>query len=325
MLIWGQMGNLQLLSGRGNPLLAQKISRVLKIPLTPIEIKTFADGEVWTRVCQKVRDDDIFIIQSLSGPVNENLMELLILIDALKRASAGRINVIAPYLCYSRQDRKTVSREPITAKLVADLITTAGADRLVTVDLHTDTIQGFYNIPVDHLVGYPQFAQYFLKKKLRELVVVAPDVGAIKKATKLAILLHAPLVFADKRRPKHNHAETTFIVGEIKGKTAIILDDLIDTGGTVCNVAQVLKDQGAKEVFICTTHALLNGSASEKLAKSPAAKVLYLDTVWVDQKKKIAKMEELSLAPLLAKVIKRIHEGKSLGALFKWEEKAIML
>ncbi len=319
------MGKIQLLSGRGHPVLAEKISRYLKVPLTPITIKSFADGEIWSRVCQKVRDDDIFIIQSLSGPVNENLMELLVMIDALKRASAGRINVIAPYLCYSRQDRKSVSREPITAKLVADLITTAGADRLVTVDLHTEAIQGFYNIPVDHLVGYPQFAQYFLKKKLREPVVVAPDVGAIKKATKLAILLHAPLVFADKRRPKHNHAEVTFIIGEIKGKTAIILDDMIDTGGTVCNVAQVLKDQGAKEIFICTTHALLNGNASEKLAKSPAAKVLYLDTVWVDKNKKIAKMEELSLAPLLAKVIKRIHEGKSLGALFKWEERGIVL
>jgi len=319
------MGKIQLIAGRGNPLFAQKISRHLKIPLTPVQIETFADGEIYVRIKKKVRDDDVFILQSLCSPVNENLMELLITIDALKRASAGRINVVTPYLCYGRQDRKVTSREPITAKLVADLITKAGADRLLAVDLHADQIQGFYDIPVDHLVGYPLFAEYLQKKNFQDVVIVAPDVGAVKKATKLAQLLHTPLAFADKRRQKHNQSEVTSIVGEVKNKTAVILDDMIDTGGTVCDVAKVLKDKGAREILICTTHALLNDNASEKLEKSPASKILYIDTINVAPEKKTKKMKELTLAPLLAKVIKRIHLGKSLGALFKWEEKEMAL
>lgn len=319
------MGKIQLIAGRGNPALAQKISRCLKIPLTPVRYETFADSEIYVRIEKKVRDDDIFVIQSLNSPVNENLMELLITIDALKRASAGRINVVTPYLCYGRQDRKATSRESITAKLVADLITKAGTDRLLAVDLHADQIQGFYDIPVDHLVGYPLFAEYLQKKKFQNVVIVAPDVGAVKKATKLAQLLQLPLAFADKRRQKHNQSEVTFIVGEVKNKIAVILDDMIDTGGTICNVAQVLKDNGAKEVVICATHALLSGEASEKLEKCPASKILFLDTVAISKEKKITKIEELTLAPLLAKVIKRIHLGKSLGALFKWEEKEMAL
>jgi ribose-phosphate pyrophosphokinase len=322
------MGKIQLISGRGNSLLAQEISRCLKVPLAPVEIKTFANGEIWTRVCKKVRDDDVFIIQSLSSPVNDNLMELLIMIDALKRASAGRINVVCPYLCYSRQDKKKISREPITAKLIANLITTAGANRLITVDLHADQIQGFYDIPVDHLVGYPQFANYLLEKKYSNMAVVAPDVGAAKKANKMADLLQAPLVLVDKRRKNHNldnFSKVTFVIGEIKGKTAIILDDMIDTGGTVCNVADILKKKGARKVIICATHALLNGNAVENLTKSPVDKVIFLDTVSISKEKQISKVEVISLAPLLAKVIKRIHEGKSLGALFKWEEKEVAL
>ena len=322
---WGQMEKLQLLAGRGNPLLAQKISQNLKIPLTPITIKTFADGEIYTKILKKVRGDDVFIIQSLSEPVNENLMELLIMIDALRRASVNKINVVCPYLCYSRQDRKVTSREPITAKLVANLITKAGADRLLTVDLHTDAIQGFYDIPVDHLVGYPQFATYLLKKRYRQMIVVAPDIGAVKRANKLADLLQVPLVMADKRRKKHNQSEVSFIIGEVKGKTAIILDDMIDTGGTVCDVAEILKEKGARQIIICATHALLNGPACERLQKSPVSKILLLDTINIGKEKKITKMEKISLAPLLAKVIKRIHKGQSLGALFKWEEKQMAL
>jgi ribose-phosphate pyrophosphokinase len=319
------MGKIQLIAGRGNPFLAQKIARHLKIPLTPVRYETFADGEIYTRIEKKVRDDDVFIIQSLCSPVNENLMELLITIDALKRASAGRINVVTPYLCYCRQDRKATSREPITAKLVADLITRAGADRLLAVDLHADQIQGFYDIPVDHLVGYPLFAEYLQKKNLQNAVIIAPDVGAVKKATKLAQLLHFPLAFADKRRQKHNQSEATFIVGEVNGKTAIILDDMIDTGGTVCSVADILKKKGARKVIICATHALLNDKAIENLMKSAADKVVFLDTVAISKEKQIPKVEVISLALLLAKVIKRIHEGKSLGTLFKWEEKEVAL
>jgi ribose-phosphate pyrophosphokinase len=322
------MGKIQLISGTGNPKLAQKIAKELKTPLTPAIIKTFVNGEIYVKVLKKVRGDDIFFIQSFTSAVNDQLMELLIMIDALKRASAGRINVVCPYLCYGRQDRKITSREPISAKLVADLITTAGADRVITVDLHADAIQGFYNIPVDHLVGYPQFAQYLLKKGYKNLVIVAPDVGAVKKANKMANLLRASLAVVDKKRKSQNldnYSEVSFLIGEVKGKTAVIVDDMIDSGGTITNVANFIKEKGAKEVIICTTHALLNNNASEKLAKCPAKKVLYLDTVKVDKEKKIKKMEELSLAPLLAKVIKRIHEGKSLGALFKWEEKEVAL
>lgn len=305
--------------------MSQKIAQHLKVKLLPAIIKTFADGEIYVRIEESVRKNDIFVIQSLCAPVNESLMELLITIDALRRASAGKINVICPYLCYSRQDRKATSREPITAKLVANLITTAGADRLLTVDLHVDQIQGFYDIPVDHLVGYPHFADYLLKNKYRNIVVVAPDIGAVKKATKMASLLRAPLVVVDKRRRNHNESETTFIIGEVKDKTAVILDDIIDTGGTVSNVAYLLKEKGAKKIIICTTHALLNGNAVEKLEKCPADKILILDTIPLPKEKRIAKIEEISLAPLLAKVILRNHLGKSLGALFTWEKKEIAL
>jgi len=319
------MENIQLISGRGNPVLAQKISQYLKVPLSPVIIKNFANGEIYVKIEEKVRGNDVFVIQTLSSPVNENLMELLIMIDALHRASAERINVVCPLLCYSRQDRKTTSREPITAKLVANLITKAGADRLLTVDLHADQIQGFYDIPVDHLVGYPLFAKYLLAKKYRQMVVVAPDIGAVKKAHKMADLLQTPLVMVDKRRTRHNESEVSFIIGDVAGKTAVILDDMIDTGGTICNVADILKEKGAKEIIICATHALLNGQACERLQKSPVSKIIFLDTVNIDKEKKIPKIEEISLAPLLSKVIKRLHGGKSLGSLFKWEEKEMEL
>ena len=319
------MEKMQLISGRGNPILAQKISKYLKVPLTPVTIKNFANGEIYVKIDEKVRGDDIFIIQTLSSPVNENLMELLIMIDALHRASAERINVVCPFLCYSRQDRKTTSREPITAKLVANLITKAGADRLLTVDLHADQIQGFYDIPVDHLVGYPLFAKYLIAKKYPRMVVVAPDIGAVKKANKLADLLQTPLVMVDKRRTRHNESEVSFIIGDVAGKTAVILDDMIDTGGTICNVADILKEKGAKQIIICATHALLNGPACERLQKSPVSKIIFLDTVNIEKDKKISKIEEISLAPLLSKVIKRLHEGKSLGSLFKWGEKEMEL
>lgn len=319
------MEKLQIISGRGHPQLAQKIAKQLEIKLTPVEIKNFASGEIYVRIQKKVRNDHVFVIQSMDSLVNDNLMELLIMIDALKRASAEKITVVCPYICYSRQDRKILSRESISAKLVANLITKAGADRLLTVDLHVDQIQGYYDIPVDHLVGYPQFAQYLLEKKYKDIVIVAPDIGAIKKAMKMASLLNAPLVFIDKRRLKHNQAEVVFVVGEVKDKTAVILDEMIDTGGTVCNAASLLKEKGAKEVVICATHSLLNGNAPEKLQNCPASKILLLDTLPVPKEKLIPKMEIISLAPLLAKVIKRIYLGKSLGALFTWEKKEIAL
>lgn len=319
------MGRIHLISGRSHPALAQKIARLLKTPLTPIEIKTFADGEIYVRIKQKVRGDDVFLIQTLSSPVNEHLMELLITIDALHRASAARINVVCPYLAYSRQDRKVVSREPITAKLVANLITKAGANRLLTIDLHANQVQGFYDIPFDHFVGYPQFADYLLTKKVGNLVIVSPDIGGVKRGRKMAILLKAPLTIIDKRRQAHNHTEILNVIGEVKGKTAVIVDDIIDTAGTITQAAQILQQQGAKEIIICATHGLLSGDACQKLAKCPASQILLLDTIPLPNEKKLAKIKVLSLAHLLAKVIKRIHQGKSLGALFTWEEKEVTL
>jgi ribose-phosphate pyrophosphokinase len=273
------MARLKLVSGQGNLPLSQLVSQNLKIPLTPIKIKTFADGEIYVRIEEKVRGDDVFLIQSMPTRVNDYLMEMLITIDALHRASAGRINVVCPYMGYSRQDRKSRSREPITAKLVANLITKAGADRLLTFDLHADQIQGFYDIPVDHLVGYPLFAKYLVRQKYKNMAVVAPDIGAVKKANKMATLLKAPLIIIDKDRPCHNQTQINCVIGDVTGKTAILLDDMIDTGGTISNAAQIIKEKGAAEVIICATHALLNGEAAEKLDRSPASKIIILDTL----------------------------------------------
>lgn len=321
------MGKIRLISGRSHPVLAQKIAELLKIPLTPIEIKTFADGEIYLRIKEKVRGDDLFLIQSISPPVNENLIELLIIIDALRRASVRKINLVCPYLGYSRQDRKAVSREPITAKLVANLITTAGANRILTVDLHSDQIQGFYDIPFDHFVGYPQFVDYLLRKKCKnkDIVVVAPDVGGARRGRKMAGLLKAPLAVVDKKRPGHNKAETARVIGEVEGKTVIMVDDIIDTAGTVIGAVKALKQKGAEEIILCATHGLLSGDACQKLEKCPVSQVLLLDTIHLPEEKKIAKIKVISLAPFLAKVIKRIHQDKSLGALFTWEKKEVVL
>jgi ribose-phosphate pyrophosphokinase len=319
------MSKIQLISGRSHSALARKISRLLKIPLTPVQIEAFADGETYVRIKKKVRGDDVYLIQTLSQPINEHLIELLIMIDALHRASAARINVVCPYLAYSRQDRKAISREPITAKLVANLITRAGADRILTVDLHADQIQGFYDIPVDHLVGYPQFAEYLLKRKKKDLVVVSPDVGGVRRGRKMASLLGAPLAIIDKRRKAHNQAKAIKIIGKVEGKTAIIIDDIIDTGGTLAEATRVLKKNGAKEIIICATHCLLSGDACKKLKGCSASQILLLDTVPLPKEKKMDKIKIISLAPLLAKVIKRIHQGRSLGSLFTWEKKEVAL
>jgi len=319
------VSKIHLISGRSHPFLARKIAKLLETPLTPREIKTFADGEIYVRIKEKVRGDDVFLIQTISSPVNEHLIELLITIDALRRASADRINVVCPYLAYSRQDRKVVSREPITAKLIANLITKAGANRVITVDLHAEQIQGFYDIPFDHFVGYPQFVNYLLKKKLKNIVIVSPDIGGVKRGRKMAVLLKAPLAVVDKKRKIHNQSEVMRIIGEVKGKTAIIIDDVIDTAGTVTQAAYALKRKGAKEIIICATHALLSGNSCQKLEKCPASQILVLDTIHLPKEKKIAKIKVISLAPLLAKIITRIHQSESLGALFTWEQKEVIL
>ena len=320
------MKKIQLIACKSNVALATEISDLLKLPLTPVDDKYFSDGEIYVRIKNKVRGDDIFIIQSIVAPANDRLMEMLIMVDALKRSSAGRINLICPYLCYSRQDRKAASREPITAKLVANLITKAGADRLVTVDLHAEQIQGFYDIPVDHFLGYPLFAKYLVKHKLlSNAVIVSPDIGGVKRADKLADLLGLKLAIIDKVRKAHNMAEVTHVVGEVAGKRCIILDDMIDTGGSICVAAAALKEQGAKEVIVCAAHALLSGNAKEKFEESCVDRLLVTNSVPIPEEKMFKKMTVISMGPLLAKIIRRIHNDKSLGELFTWEDKKMAL
>jgi len=320
------MSRLRLIAGSSSQDLAEKISTLTKISLTPIEDKRFANGEIYIRIKGKVRGDDVYVVQSLVAPANDNLMELLILIDALKRASAGRINLICPNLCYSRQDRKTESREPITAKLVADLLSVAGANRLVTVDLHADQIQGFYNIPVDHFVGYPLFAKYIKKHYAKkDLVIVSPDIGGTKRANKLADLLGLQIAIIDKVRREHNKCEVMHLIGDVKGKTAVIIDDIIDTAGSIVKAAEAVKANGAKDVIICGTHAVLSEDAVKKLGDCCASKIILTDTVPIAEDKRIKKMEVISVAPLLAKIIKRIHLDRSLGELFTWEDKKRVL
>lgn len=317
--------SIQLITGSAHPALAKKVAKHLGVRLTPTENKRFADGETYVRIKRKVRGDDVFLIQSVCNPVNDNLLELLITIDALRRANADRINVVTPYLGYTRQDRKVVSREPISAKLIANLITGAGASRIFCIDLHKDQIQGFFDIPVDHFVGYPFFADYLKKQKIKELVVVAPDVGAVDMARKMATLLKVPIAFIDKRRKGHNKSEVLNVIGKVEGKSAVVLDDIVDTGGTIVEAANAVLKEGAREVRICATHPVLSNDASDKLEKSKAMEVLFLDSIPIVKEKKRKKIRQLSMAPLLAKAIKRIHKGKSLGELFTWEDKLTKL
>jgi ribose-phosphate pyrophosphokinase len=316
------MRKIQLIAGRSHPELAEEVSRRLKIPLTPVEDKYFANGEIYVRIKEKVRGNDIYLIQSMSANINDQLMETLIMVDALRRASAGRINLICPNLAYSRQDRKADSREPITAKLVANLLTKAGIDRLVTVDLHADQIQGFYDIPVDHFVGYPLFAKYLkAHKMLKNTVIVSPDMGGVKRANKLADLLGLRIAIIDKVRRAHNQSEVAHVVGEVEGMRCVIIDDIIDTGGSICVAAEILKKMGAKEVIVCATHGLLSGKAKEKFDDSCVDKLLLTNSVPIPAEKISKKMKIISMGPLLVKIIRRISRERSLGELFTWEDK----
>lgn len=319
------MNKIKLIAGTSHPELANKIAKELGVELTPTTIKKFANGEIYTRVEEKIRGEDVFILQTMTEPVNDYVMETLILVDALRRSSVRRVNLVCPQLAYSRQDRRVQSHEPITAKLLANLLTKAGVDRLITIDLHADQIQGFYDIPVDHLVGYPLIAKVLLEEDYKDVVVVSPDIGGVKRANKLADLMCAPIAIIDKVRKEHNKCEIAHVVGDVKGKTAILIDDIIDTGGSICQAADVVKEFGAKEVIVCATHALLSGEASKKLAECAASKVMLLDSVPISKEKTVKKMEIVSLAPLLAKVIDRVHKEKSLGELFKWEQQRRLL
>jgi len=313
---------IQLLTGTSHPGLAQEISQLLKIPLTPVEIKHFSDGETYVRITKKVRGDDIYIIQSLCAPANDRLMETLIMVDAARRASAARINLICPYLCYSRQDRKAASREAISSKLIANLITKAGVDRLVTVDLHADQIQGFYDIPVDHFLGYPLFAKYLKSKKmLGNTIIVSPDIGGVKRADKMADLLGLKLAIIDKIRKAHDQSEVAHVVGDVEGKRTIIVDDVVSTGGSICAAADVLKKFGAKEVMACVTHGILCGKSKEILDTSCVDQLLITNSIPLPEDKISPKIKIISLSPLLAKIIKRISKERSLGDLFTWENK----
>ncbi len=307
---------ISLLAGTANLELAKEISSDLKIPLIPIETKHFNDGEIYVHIEKSIRGSNVFIIQPTSPPVNENLMQLLLIVDACKRASAKEINVIIPYYGYSRQDRKNTPREPISAKLVANLIETAGADRVVTFDLHVDQIQGFFNIPVDNLEAISLIADYILDKKLKDIVVVAPDVGGARRARKLAKILDTNIAIIDKRRPEHGVAEIMNIIGKVKDKNAILIDDIIDSAGTITGAAKALKEKGVKDIYIAATHAILSGPAIERLEDGSIKEVIITNTIDIPKEKRLNKLKIISLAKLLADSINKIYEGTPMGVLF---------
>ena len=298
------------------PDLAEEIAEYLGIPLGECSVSQFSDGETQINIEESVRGCDVYIIQSSSSPVNENIMELLILIDAVRRAAASTITIVMPYYGYARQDRKARAREPITSKLVANLLETSGADRVVTLDLHAPQIQGFFDVPIDHLVGVPLLSDYFEAKNLEDVVVVSPDHGGVVRARKMADRLKAPIGIIDKRRPKPNVAEVMNIIGEVEGKTVIIIDDIIDTAGTMCLAIDALIEKGAKEVYAACTHPVLSGPAIERLEKSPLKELVVTNTIQLPEEKKIDKITQLSVAELIGDAIRRIHEDKSVSVLF---------
>ena len=309
---------LKLFSLNANIPLAKQVAKSLGVELSKCSVKKFSDGEVSINIEESVRGSEVFVLQSTSGPVNDNLMTLLIMIDALKRASVDTINVVIPYYGYARQDRKARSREPITAKLVANLLEVAGADRVIALDLHALQIQGFFDIPVDHLMCVPIIAKYF-KEKLPDMeeVVVSPDHGGVTRARKLADALNTPIAIIDKRRPKPNVAEVMNIVGNIEGKTCILIDDIIDTAGTITLGAQALKDRGAKEVYASCSHAVLSGQALDRIENSPIKELVYANTIDIPEEKKLDKMVPLCVGDLIAKAIYKIHNNEPVSVLFE--------
>ena len=308
----------KLFSLSSNEPLAEKIADALGVKLGTINLTQFADGEIKLNVAESIRGSHVYIVQSTSNPVNEHLMELLIAIDACKRASARTINVVMPYYGYARQERKTQSREPITAKLVANMLTSAGATRMVTLDLHAAQIQGFFDIPMDHLLASPLIASHLMNDGLYcdDVGVVSPDHGGVTRARKLAEFLKSPIAIVDKRRPKANVAEVMHIVGDVKGKRCIIIDDMIDTAGTITLASQALLDQGATEVYACCTHPVLSGPAIERLEASPIKKVMITDSILLPKEKELDKIEQITVAKLVAEALLRIHEDRSVSPLF---------
>lgn len=313
--------DIKLFSGRSNNPLAQEIASYLGTGLEPITIKDFSDGEIYVQIQDSVRGDDVFIVQPVCSPVNQNLMELLILLDAFKRASAKSITAVIPYYGYARQDRKASGREAITAKLVADLLTQAGATRVLTMDLHTGQIQGFFNILVDHIYATPVIVDYVkhIDTKGSELVCVSPDMGGVKRTRALAKQVGAPIAIIDKRRDKHNSAVACNIIGDVKDKVCVMFDDIIDTAGTICEASRMLMEKGAKDVYVCAVHPVFSGPALERLEQAPIREVVVTNTIPLKDTVIPSKIKQVSVAPLLGEAISRIHDDKSVSSLFGFE------
>lgn len=309
-------GEIKVITGNANSKLAEKIARKLGTELTDCEVSHFSDGEINVNIKETVRGVDVYIIQSTCTPVNDSIMELLILIDAVKRASAGRINAVVPYYGYARQDRKTRAREPITAKLIANLLTTAGADRVITMDLHAGQIQGYFDIPVDHLTAIPILANYFKDIICENTVVVSPDLGGVTRARTFANLLDLPIAIIEKRRPKPNEAKVMNIIGEIEGKNIILVDDIADTAGTLTQAATVLKEYGAKKVYACATHGVLSGPALDRIHSSELEKFVITDTIPLPEECRGDKIDIVSVAPIFGQAIERINSNRSISAIF---------
>lgn len=311
-------GAIKIFAGNSSKKLAQAICKQLDLELGKVEVGKFSDGETAVNIQESVRGCDVFIVQSTNTPVNDNLMELLLIIDACKRASAGRITAVIPYFGYARQDRKARARDPISAKLIADILQTAGANRVLTMDLHSSQLQGFFNIPVDNLMGMPVLARHFKKVGVPDkLTIVSPDTGSVVRSRAMASRFDSPLAIIDKRRPRANVMEVMNVIGDVKGRTCLMLDDMIDTAGTICQGAQALMDNGAKQVIACCTHAVLSGPAIERLEKSPLSKIVVLDTIDLPEEKRIGKIEIVSIADIFAEAIERVYTDLPVSKLYE--------
>lgn len=308
--------NLRLFACNSHPELAQEISEHMGVELSKSTVSKFSDGEISVSIWESVRGKDCFIIQSTCEPVNDNIMELLIMADALKRASANSVTAVIPYYGYARQDRKAKARDPITSKLIANMITAAGIGRVITMDLHASQEQGFFDIPVDHMLGQPMLTDYFKLKDLEDMVVVSPDHGSVTRARNMAKPFNVPIAIIDKRRPEPNKSEIMNIIGDVEGKNCVILDDMIDTAGTICNAAKALEDLGAKNVYACATHAVLSGPAIERIEASPIKEMVLLNTIPIPEEKRLKKITVLSTGHIFAETISRVYSNKPISVMF---------
>ena len=311
------LSNMKIFACNSNPELAQEIAENLGVELGKCKVSKFSDGEISVNIGESVRGMDVFIIQSTNDPVNDNLMELLIMTDAVRRASCKSVTAVIPYYGYARQDRKAKPRDPITSKLVANMIVAAGVDRVMTMDLHASQEQGYFDIPVDHLIGMPLLQYYFQQENIEDLVIVSPDHGSVTRARSMAKPFNVPIAIIDKRRPEPNKSEIMNIIGDIKGKNCLIVDDMIDTAGTICNAAKALMDLGAKSVKAAATHAVLSGPAIERIEASPIEEMVLLNTIPLPPEKKLDKMTVLSVGKFFAEIISRVHTNTPVSSLFE--------